>query len=252
MSFGIYIVEYNRPDIWQRCYKSWYAKASDWNGLYIYYVDNGSPYSTWEISTNRNIYKYKRLTENIGPAKARNIFWKYNNDEMILVKADGDIEITEVAWDQKIVAYFCENPDVYLLCFGKKEEIIEENVRSRPYPLFFIRNKLAKHIGLFRDYSEEIGTFWSCDDIDYIFRCICLIKYWKSKRLFGLENIRIQSEDWKEFSTHHQRPSHLCEINKESSAHAALRTKALNDRFAFYKENPEKNVFIKQIEGDSA
>ena len=80
MLFKIFIVEWNRPDVWKECLDSWINTVSGDNDIEIFYIDSGSNDDNQKIllekyKRQRKIKDYFCFEENVGPAKARNKLW---------------------------------------------------------------------------------------------------------------------------------------------------------------------------------
>ena len=233
----LFLVEYNRPDVWERCASSWKKLAAKPEEVKVYYVDNGSPDPEIESKLKAlklfgHIDEYHISKDNLGPAKARNHFWipelKNSNDTDLFGKIDGNHEALK-DWDINVTDYFKGNPGVGALCF--KYELSSENIDlnnciHRPYPLIFAKARFVKKIGGFRCYCKETGTPWGCDDIDFA-RISLFTKY--------------RSEDIS-VAIKYERPKELCAINKKDDTITTKRILALGNNFNRYRDG--KDIYI--------
>ena len=230
----LFLVEYNRPDVWERCASSWKNMAAKPDEVKVYYVDNGSPDPEIEsklkaLKMYGHIDEYHVNKDNVGPAKARNHYWipelENSKDIDLFGKIDGNHEALK-DWDKTVIDYFESHKDVGALCFGAPDDISLNKCLHRAYPVIFAKARFVKKIGGFRCYYKETGTPWGCDDID--FARISLFTKYRS------EDIQIAKK--------YERPKELCALNKKDDMATTKRIIALGNNFNKYRTG--KNIYI--------
>jgi len=183
--FKIFIVEWNRPDVWEQCAVSWKQNAKNPDNVQVFYVDNHSPDPDMEVKLSAlkekgMIHEFKVSSEHLSPATARNIFWLKempdSNPEDIFVKADGNIEALP-GWDEDVLKEFEKMPKMDSMTVGENEKITIDHCHHRAYRVIFARHPVVKEFGGFRCYEPETGVKWGCDDIDWA-RVSLKTQYW--------------------------------------------------------------------------
>lgn len=229
--YHIVLVEYNRPDVLEKCLASW-GKHDD---VKLYYVDSGSPEKPDFGMLSKYASNIHYMPNNAGPAICRNYYWKQlletADDNDILVKADGDCDILDLTWKSKMDEFF-KNGIIDSITVGSRNMLIEhsDQLSRYPYQLIFVRAKEARKIGLFKSYCEETGIPWGGDDIDYIYRLTMVTK------VFMFQNTL--------FYKHHDRPAHLCDNGwKKDGKTFGIFGKLLHKWFDYYDET--KDICLK-------
>jgi len=171
MDIWLFIVEFDRPEYWEKCCKSWKEHASNPQNVKVYYVDNHSPppfkpERLAELKSEGHIDEYHIMPSNVGPALARNHFWmtalKQADDETIFGKIDGHVEANP-GWDKTITECFKNEADFVLL--GKLPD-----KKYATLDTFFINCKTAKKLGGFKNLCNPKEELLGFDDIDYHIR----------------------------------------------------------------------------------